>query len=77
MSLTKKLHTARVMGTTCPLSRAGGSASPSMMSIRIAKQTCNDSKLDRSDVVAVHKLVEKWQAMGEKSPLVHFQPQVQ
>ena len=44
---------------------------------RIAKQTCNDTKLDRNDVAAVHKLVEKWQAMGEKSPLIHFQPQVQ
>lgn len=43
---------------------------------RIAKQLSNDTKLDRCDVAAVHKLVETWQGMGEQSPLVHYQPQV-
>ena len=43
---------------------------------RIAKQTCNDTKLDRNDVAAVQKLVQTWQSLGDKSPLIHYQSQV-
>jgi hypothetical protein len=43
---------------------------------RIAKQVSSEDIVDSNDVAGIEELVRSWQALGEDSPLLHYQAQV-